>query len=131
MIFPRARSFGISLCNHSSSLLPTSTVHSSHLFLARLLDTLRPGVQRTLAALDFACQLIASLLVYYARISIALCCVCGHGTRKRTGCLLRLECELFLVEFLGLLLGLLVVDGVGTGCGKNVSVFATRWVVVG
>lgn len=35
--------------------------------------------------------------------------------RVRTGLLLRLECEFVIVEFLGLLLRLLVVDRVGTG----------------
>ncbi len=38
---------------------------------------------------------------------------------ERTSLLLLLECEVFVVEFDGLLLGLLVVDGVGTGCATD------------
>lgn len=38
------------------------------------------------------------------------------ASRLRTSRLLRLEGELVFVEFLGLLLGLLVMDWVGTGC---------------
>ncbi len=38
---------------------------------------------------------------------------------KRTSLLLLLECEVLVVEFNSLLLGLLVVDGICTGCATD------------
>lgn len=46
--------------------------------------------------------------------------VVGQGG-LRTGSQLCLVCEIVLVELLRLLLGLLVVDGVGTSCFAKVS----------
>jgi hypothetical protein len=70
-----------------------------------------------------------SASVYCLSSSAAAWCV---GSRKRnmswwgrkwlrTGSELGLVCEVILVEFLRLLLGLLVVDRVGTGCWWEVS----------
>jgi hypothetical protein len=47
----------------------------------------------------------------------------GGSSSKRTGLLLELESEILIVEVLGgLLLGLLVVNGVGTGCERSAYV---------
>jgi hypothetical protein len=123
-----------------SSLIPPNS-QTRHLFLARLLDALLPGVHGALAA-GLLGHLLASLLVcvnvsmasLQRIVVIRLEAECrmrngrkrrggvGRGWGKRTSHLLLLEGHILVVHLAGgLLLGLLVVDGVGTRCITDLS----------
>lgn len=91
-----------------------SSCEARRLFLARFLDALLSSVHGALA-LGLASHLFAGLLVYN-KVSIARLPVCGeYRDEVLTSLLLCLESKLILIELLGRLLLLLVVDRVGAG----------------
>jgi hypothetical protein len=105
-------------------------------FLARLLDALRARVERSLALCDLPGELIASLFVCFAYCQpdvvenrAAAAGGVGKG-RVRTGSHLGVVGEVVLVEILRLLLRLLVVNGVGTGCFRVMSAWFVLRVVL-
>lgn len=101
---------------HAHAIIPFVAHVAPRSFLAALLDALRARVEGTLGAC-LLCHLFARLLVCDGASSACI----PHSTSvasRFTGSLLQLVSLVFLVLLDDLLLGLLVVDGVGAGCGE-------------